>query len=115
MKIDTTYGTGVNTLFTGDELISQERTDQVFKHNYPILYDISHNGNNELIMMAEALINHKYSMSPDNWDRGKVDKMMAKTLIQRYVLAGSLIAAEIDRLCLQAKIAAKNKIELEGN
>lgn len=109
MSTDNTYGTGVNTTKSGDELIGEERMEQVFKHNYPIAKDIGRNGNGELIMMAEALIHHKYAMAPDNWDRGKVDKMMGKTYHQRLVIAGALIAAEIDRLNLQAKIRYNNR------
>jgi hypothetical protein len=101
---DKPYDTGVDTRKSGDELIAEERMDQVINKGHTILMDIANNGNNELIMMADALIHHKYSMAPDNWDRGVVEHMMGKTYVQRLVIAGALIAAEIDRLNLQSKI-----------
>jgi hypothetical protein len=108
---DFTFGTGVDTRKSGDELIAEERAEQVLKHGRPITYDLRANQNGELLMMAEALIYHKYAMTPDNWDRGVIDKMMNKTLSQRLVIAGALIAAEIDRLALLAQIKFANENE----
>lgn len=101
---DFTFGTGVDTRKSGDELIAEERMDQVIKHGHSIVNDLKENQNNELILAVFGLINHKYGEMPDTWDKGIIDKMMAKTYSQRLVIAGALIAAEIDRLNLAAQI-----------
>lgn len=110
--VDHTYGTGVDTRKSGDELISEERIEQVIKHGRTVLYDIAHNGNSELIDMAGMLILDCLEHAPNSWAKNIKNKMFAKTQVQRLVIAGALIAAEIDRLNLQAKILAdQNKTE----
>lgn len=107
--LDPNFGTGVDVLLSGDELIAIERAEQVLKHNKPIVHDLKKNQNGELIDMAEALILDCPEHAPNHWDRGIVERMMAKTKQQRYVYAGALIAAEIDRLNLLAQITAANE------
>lgn len=108
---DPNLGTGVDITLSGSELIAIEREDQVFKHNRPIVYDLKNNRNGELLMMVDALI---HGMTPDNWDRALVDRMMTKTLQQRLVIAGALIAAEIDRLNLLAQVNRANGVPCEN-
>jgi hypothetical protein len=106
---DHTFGTGVDTRKSGDELISEERAEQVLKHNRPIAYDLRANQNGELISMAGALIHDAFDMIPATWDQIIAKHMMAKTYVQRLVIAGALIAAEIDRLNLLAQITHANE------
>lgn len=105
---------------TGIELISEERREQIEKHGRTVERDvhenhgqyIDHNGieidNPQLLFAASQLIDgdngifrqHWQEMifRPFGWDAGIWYKMMSKNKIQRLVIAGALIAAEIDRL-----------------
>ena len=86
---------------TGIELIARERQEQIEKHGHTVELDVFHNNNDELLMAARGLIDHKYGLIPDSWYNDKnhdVNKMMKKSIVDRLVIAGALIAAEIDRL-----------------
>ena len=83
---------------TGIELIAQERKEQIEKHGRTVAYDIAENHSGRLTDAAYGLIIHKYAFMPDNWDREIVNKMLAKSYKDRLVIAGALIAAEIDRI-----------------
>jgi hypothetical protein len=99
---------GVDVQQTGDDLIADERFQQVMKHGRSIHDDLKVNPNGELVQMARALIEFNWGAAPKNWDRGLVDRMMNKTYSQRLVIAGALLAAEIDRVNLLAQIHAAN-------
>lgn len=83
---------------TGVELISRERQEHFTKHGRSIQNDIDNNPNGELLMAAKGLIDNKYSLFPPSWETPAIQKMMLKDHIDRLVVAGSFIAAEIDRL-----------------
>lgn len=93
---------------TGIELIAIERQEQVEKHHRSIKQDVAMNDSAQL-SFAAALLScpdpelmgfdpASDSGRPDNWDKKLFNKMMAKPYKDRLVLAGALIAAEIDRL-----------------
>jgi uncharacterized protein with von Willebrand factor type A (vWA) domain len=88
---------------TGIELIAEERQEQLIKHSHSVESDAIWNINGELMEAVEGLIHHKYGMMPDDWDQAIVAKMLSKSYKDRLVIAGALIAAEIDRLNLDTK------------
>lgn len=92
---------------TGIELIAQERAEQIKKHSYTIDDDIEKydledsDGLSELSIMAIAAIEGKDGHAPAGWDLVLVQKICDKTYKERLIIAGALIAAEIDRLNYQ--------------
>lgn len=89
---------------TGIELISQERQEQLEKHQRTIRDDYKYNNDGELITGVEALLIDSPSWAdfPDHWNKKNVEHMISKPYIDRLVIAGALIAAEIDRLNYEA-------------
>lgn len=91
---------------TGIELITEERREQIEKHNRTIQQDVVYNSGFEkpLTKAASALTIEfgnnlaMEAMKPVNWDEEIWQKMMSKPYKERLVIAGALIAAEIDRL-----------------
>ncbi len=83
---------------TGIELIAKERQEQIEKHGRPTERDVIENNNGELIMGVKALVNDDGLLFPGKWDMSICVKMFNKTYEERLVIAGALIAAEIDRL-----------------
>ncbi len=83
---------------TGIELIAQERQEQIEKHGRSIEYDLYQNNNFELKRGAIALLDNDRRRFSGFWDRYICDKMIAKSYKNRLIIAGALIAAEIDRL-----------------
>jgi hypothetical protein len=91
---------------TGIELITQERYEQLTKHNRSIQQDVIYNSSFEkpLTKAASALtveVGNRLAtaaMKPENWDQEMWDKMMGKPYKERLIIAGALIAAEIDRV-----------------
>lgn len=85
---------------TGIELIAIERQEQIEKHKFDIASDMFFNSDRELTMAAEALMQVAPYLDefPPKWDRHIVNKMMSKSYKERLIIAGALIAAEIDRL-----------------
>lgn len=93
---------------TGIELIALERHEQVVKHGRTINHDKLTNKNNELSEAASELISpvhdsvaqldKKFDYMPFGWDENIWAKMWEKPYKERLIIAGALIAAEIDRL-----------------
>lgn len=91
---------------TGIKLIAKERQEQLTKHNRSIQQDVVYNSGFEkpLTKAAAALtVQHgnglvAAAMKPSNWDDEIWAKMMSKPYKERLIIAGALIAAEIDRL-----------------
>jgi len=94
---------------TGIELIAEERREQIEKHGY----DAEWVNNNpqyyegkELAWVAEMALalEHEEGIDtcdyPDSWPKEDVDKILRKPYKERLIIAGALIAAEIDRLQL---------------
>jgi len=97
---------------TGIELIAEERREQIEKHRCSVNYDISNNDQDQLAIAASVLTEFKdneYCLvtaedtCPDGWDLKVWDHMWDKPYIKRLIIAGALIAAEIDRLNSQEK------------
>lgn len=93
---------------SGSVLIAEEREEQILKHGYTLQEDQDRyseevTGNyaepSDLIIAAVASIHAKKEMFPYSWRTSPfVDKICAKTYKDRLVIAGALIAAEIDRV-----------------
>lgn len=81
---------------TGIELIAQERAEQIKKHGWTKEHDANH-ASGELTCVACGLAYNVPHMIPDNWEPFK-QKMLAKKYKERLIIAGALLAAEIDRL-----------------
>lgn len=92
---------------TGIELIAQERQEQIEKHGRTVERDDRENSNQELALGAEMLLaaEHEEGIDPasypDGWDPDICAHMLSKPYKERLIIAGALIAAEIDRLNYQ--------------
>jgi hypothetical protein len=90
---------------TGVELIAKERQEQIEKHGRTVEYDVFINKSMQLSEAAASLIHpdistprKRFSVMPTNWDDGLSLRMCKKQYLERLVISGALIAAEIDRV-----------------
>lgn len=92
---------------TGIELIAQERQEQIDKHGRTIERDVRENSMGELSDAASILCLYDWGCNgdldmvermPEHWNRKICLKMLNKTYRERLIIAGALIAAELDRL-----------------
>lgn len=109
---------------TGIELIAEERQEQIEKHGRSIEQDVKLNhghyeengevfNNPQLTHAAGQLIHPDDSVfrqlfeagifMPHRWDKNIWVKMMKKPYKERLIIAGALIAAEIDRIQNETK------------
>jgi hypothetical protein len=92
---------------TGIELIAAERQEQIEKHGRTIESDVKYNKDTQLSFGAAILTcpnpeqyqkaENNYAC-PEGWDLKIWDKMRIKSYKDRLIIAGALIAAEIDRI-----------------
>lgn len=89
---------------TGAQLIAIEREEQLKKHNRTIALDVELNSEYQLSKAAATLIIDdaggywSSDLCPEGWNQTIWDKMTNKSYKERLIIAGALIAAEIDRL-----------------
>lgn len=91
---------------TGIELIAQERAEQIEKHGRTVEYDAENNQHGQILNAVVELILNEEKMSsgdvfyfmPPGWDGRIFMHMLSKPIVDRLVIAGALIAAEIDRI-----------------
>ena len=86
---------------TGIELIAKERQEQIEKHGFTTHIDTNQNRDRELVTAAIALLQEHPSIIdfPESWLVNTLThKMRNKSYGERLVIAGALIAAEIDRI-----------------
>ena len=89
---------------TGIELITEERREQLTKHLRTIEGDVHFNTKGQLSVAAGILAQKdipeqvKNTLIPKGWDTPLWDRMINKPYKERLVIAGALIAAELDRL-----------------
>lgn len=95
---------------SGIEVIAIERQEQIKKHNRSIENDVKENYHFQLASGAMQLIRPDefrtplffavsfHRSAPVSWDKSLWNKMMTKPYKERLIIAGALIAAEIDRL-----------------
>lgn len=97
---------------TGHIQIFEERVSQILKHKRSAYSDVTTNPSGELLVAAKALMKDipRHSDFPIHWQVQACDKMMRKSKKERLVIAGALIAAEIDRLnYLENQVKSLNK------
>lgn len=91
---------------SGIELIFDERQEQIEKHQFTIDYDRKNNNHYQLSEAAGLLTMIDMDdlevtfeeCCPSEWDELIWEKMCKKNYKERLIIAGALIAAEIDRL-----------------
>jgi hypothetical protein len=83
---------------TGIEPIAEERKEQVERHGRTVAHDVRYNPNGDLAMGAVALITKNRVWFPRQWDKRICTDMIRKEYKERLVIAGALIAAELDRI-----------------
>lgn len=84
---------------TGIELIAKERQEQIIKHGRTVKYDSTENRDGELQIGARALLGGwNVCEFPRAWNLKICKRMYNKNRIEKLIIAGALIAAEIDRL-----------------
>ncbi len=94
---------------SGVELIAIERQEQIEKHGRTINRD-AHENQDMQLSFASSFLCTDYPMGclevediieghiPKGWDKNIWKKMVNKTYKERLIIAGALIAAEIDRI-----------------
>ncbi len=87
---------------TGVELIAQERLEQKVKHGRSVKFDVENNPDEELRFAAIGILLGDSSLIPEEWDPTIYNKILRKPYKERLIIAGALIAAEIDRLNYKA-------------
>jgi len=85
---------------SGAILILKERFQQKSKHGIRVIDDVANNSKGQLLHGAAKLIlsGSSHINFPASWDPNVCKKMEAKTLKEKLIIAGALIAAEIDRI-----------------
>lgn len=91
---------------TGIEMIAEERQQQIEKHGRTVEKDIKTNGSGQLVSAAVHILGRSTVLDfdgtedyvPDGWDAAIYDKMYGKSYEERLIIAGALIAAELDRI-----------------
>ena len=83
---------------TGIEMIAKERQEQIEKHGRTIEKDVRENSDYQLSIGALKLLDPTDQLPPNGWDINIYNKMRHKPYKDRLIIAGALIAAEIDRL-----------------
>ncbi|MDQ1139438.1 hypothetical protein [Pedobacter agri] len=92
---------------TGIELIAIERQEQIEKHGRTVekdieLYRDGYGNMSQLTFVAEILIKRTFTNPhpPKGFDEVIFNKMISKPYKERLIIAGALIAAEIDMINL---------------
>jgi len=89
----------------GAERILAERNSHLEIHKLSVEDDKANNKFGELALAARILISSEHLdvrkallHMPENWDTKRCLQMLSKSYEERLVIAGSLIAGEIDRI-----------------
>lgn len=92
----------------GIQLISEERKQQILKHSKTVYYDVTNNDRFQLSEVASLLAAENWGhqseediadeYGPYGWEEAVLIKMLKKPYKERLIIAGALIAAELDRL-----------------
>ena len=84
---------------SGADLILKERKEQTDKHKKDAKYDSVNNNDGQLLIAVSKLINRAAparQVPPRTWNKELWAKMLKKPLKERLIIAGALIAAEVD-------------------
>ena len=88
----------------GAQLIADERQKQIDKHGFTAQHHVNHPEwyeNGQLKRAARSLLLNPLSIhveTPENWDEVWFKDLSNRTDKERLIIAGALIAAELDRL-----------------
>ena len=91
---------------TGIELIAKERAEQIEKHGYTVITDKQYESGKlaelAIWVMMDGTDAEKDNMAEYLFDEGPFPlwlkaKLLNKSIIARYIIAGALIAAEVDQ------------------
>lgn len=82
----------------GVQLIDHERIKQIHYKKITIEDDYKLNADYQLVDAAIKLLKGGQHEPPEGWDSEIWNKMLVKSEQEKLVIAGALIAAEIDRL-----------------
>lgn len=91
---------------TGIELIEDERNSHFSEHGYTLEHDAELSSNKQLSYAALMLLNVDYQEGidskefPEGWHEQACERMISKSYKDRLIIAGFLIAAELDRINL---------------
>lgn len=87
---------------TGVELIADERKEQIEKHGRSVEQDVALNTKGQLSVAAGILLQKiipvNLDLIPTGWNVFIWNRMLSKPYEERLIIAGALIAAEIDRI-----------------
>ena len=86
---------------SGAELILEKRLHQIAEHGFSADFDLANNSRSELLQAAIYLLSQDEYQFPKDWDKEKLEHLQNKTYVEQLVIAGTFIAAEIDRLRLE--------------
>lgn len=115
---------------TGIELIAQERKEQIEKHGIAIMEDVQNNDYGQLRIAAcwmmpasdenyqqgeyhESEIEELLKACPPDWSKELWGYMVNKSTKERLIIAGALIAAELDRMIALENILELNRMHTE--
>ena len=91
----------------GIDKIKEERLEHLSKHKRSVLRDVKENSTGQLREGArKLLVHHPETLTehqPEGWDKKLWAKMCNESYEKRLIIAGSLIAAEIDRINYDTK------------
>lgn len=88
---------------TGVKLIAKERQHQIDKHGFTGAHHVHHPewyGKGQLLYAAELLISKEPvepRQYPENWNHDWFTDLLCRHIDERSIMAGALIAAELDR------------------
>jgi hypothetical protein len=82
---------------TGIELISEERKEQLEKHGWTPEHDDEVNSGGQLTQAAMYALTLDEEWYPKTWGDWFKIKVTHKPRIERNIIAGALLAADIDR------------------
>ncbi len=83
---------------TGIELIAAEREEQIKKHGFTKQHDADTHYEGSIVEVVKAILDNKGAKDfPLGWENF-AGKIVKKTYKEKLIIAGALLAAEIDRL-----------------
>lgn len=74
---------------------AEERYEQINKHGFSIKADAKYYKKGELVEAARFCLG--VGLWPNEWDSHFRDKILLKSMVERYKIAPALLCAEIDR------------------
>ena len=95
---------------SGIQLIAIERQEQIEKHGRTVDHDFIANSDGQLREAAVTMASMEHTdkgtfLAPEGWDEESFKRMYySKCYVDKLIVAGAFIAAEIDRINYELKI-----------